>query len=248
MQKTWVLKNDQLEVHIDHPLHGYRFSRFDWMGKIREVRFKGMLMTTSELMEETSESGVGLYNEFGIEQAIGFDEAQEGDYFHKIGVGLLQKDSDDYSFVLRPLPEAEVQQSQVEAVPPLMVITSGSDVVVARMASVDDAVAHALSTGKSALALRRALRHRRELRRFEPSDIVNHYLSSILRLPDADHQDDTAEAPHELSLRRLKLAVDAMPIILGGHIDLWERWARQFEAIPGGLLMLRERIPVRGEV
>ena len=98
MKKTWVLKNDQLEVHIDHPLHGYHFSRFDWMGKIREVRFKGMQMTTSELLEETSESGVGLYNEFGIEQAVGFDEAQEGDYFHKIGVGQLRKEGLSYEF------------------------------------------------------------------------------------------------------------------------------------------------------
>jgi hypothetical protein len=114
MLKTWILKNDQLEVHIDHPLHGYDFSRFDWMGKIRQVRFKGMLLTTSELLEETSESGVGLYNEFGIEQAIGFDEAQEGAYFHKIGVGQLKKEGSFYQFYHPYKMEPAVFTNQIE--------------------------------------------------------------------------------------------------------------------------------------
>lgn len=39
----------------------------------------------------------GLYNEFGIENALGFEETEIGDWFHKIGVGLLKKDSNTYS-------------------------------------------------------------------------------------------------------------------------------------------------------
>jgi len=42
--------------------------------------------------------GKGFYNEFGIDTALGFEETNEGDWFHKIGVGLLQKEGTHYDF------------------------------------------------------------------------------------------------------------------------------------------------------
>ena len=44
------------------------------------------------------QNGKGFYNEFGIDTALGFNEAVIGDWFHKIGVGLLKKDNEEYIF------------------------------------------------------------------------------------------------------------------------------------------------------
>jgi hypothetical protein len=43
--------------------------------------------------------GQGLYNEFGIHFPLGFDEVKIGEWFHKIGVGLLKKENNKYEFL-----------------------------------------------------------------------------------------------------------------------------------------------------
>ena len=95
-----ILANNNLKLHIDHPLEGYTFSRFDWTGKITKALFKGLPITTIERQDTTEFNlfGKGLYNEFGLETAIGFNETKTGDWFHKIGVGLLKKEGEDYLF------------------------------------------------------------------------------------------------------------------------------------------------------
>ncbi|MEL6823230.1 MAG: hypothetical protein AAFP70_15830 [Calditrichota bacterium] len=95
-----ILKNDQLEVHIDLPGENYSFSRFDQTGKITEVRYKNIRVSTTELTDTQDEHlfGKAFYNEFGIDTALGFDEADIGGWFHKIGVGLLKKEDDEYLF------------------------------------------------------------------------------------------------------------------------------------------------------
>ena len=35
-----ILQKKDLEIHIDLPLENYRFSRFDWTGKIVNVLFQ----------------------------------------------------------------------------------------------------------------------------------------------------------------------------------------------------------------
>lgn len=99
-KRTIVLKNDRLELHIDLPGSGYHFSRFDHTGKITLLRYKNMLLTGSESPDQPDSDtmGKGFYNEFGIFEAIGFDSIREGDWFPKIGVGLLQKNSPNYRF------------------------------------------------------------------------------------------------------------------------------------------------------
>jgi hypothetical protein len=161
-------------------------------------------------------------------------------------------DSDDYEFVLRPIIDASIDLEDMTP-PPLLVVASASDLVLARMSNVDDAVAHALSQNKCALALSRGLRHRRQLRRYELSDLVHHYLEAVLQLSPSE-ADDTMEEESSLpsssslplSLRRMQLAVQAMPVLLGGRIELWERWAGELERIPGSLFLLRNHLPVRG--
>ena len=95
-----VLKNNQLEIYIDFPQENYQKARFDWTGKIVKVAFKKKTISGSEFLEPNDGDfgGVGFCNEFGIESPIGFEEIEIGDWFHKIGVGLLQKNSDVYTF------------------------------------------------------------------------------------------------------------------------------------------------------
>lgn len=97
---TYVLKNTNLEIHIDLPLENYQLPRFDWTGKITAVKYKGIDVSGFEKMdaEDPVNYGKGFYNEFGIDAPIDFDEVKEGDYFHKIGIGLLKKEGDAYLF------------------------------------------------------------------------------------------------------------------------------------------------------
>jgi len=95
-----TLKNEDIAIHIDYPLEHYGFSRFDWTGKITSVKFKDRLITTVENPKEVNENafGKGYYNEFGINTALGYEEAKVGDWFHKIGIGLLKKEATEYEF------------------------------------------------------------------------------------------------------------------------------------------------------
>ena len=95
-----LLKNDNLEIQIDLPLENYNFSRFDWTGKIVSVKYKNSFISGVEKLndEDDTKSGKGFYNEFGFKTPVGFAETKVGDWFHKIGVGLLQKECEDYLF------------------------------------------------------------------------------------------------------------------------------------------------------
>ncbi len=95
-----ILKSDNLEIQIDLPLANYDFSRFDWTGKIVSVKYKGILVSGTEKMNNELDNsiGKGYYNEFGIDAPVAFDEANEGEFFHKIGVGLLKKEGTHYDF------------------------------------------------------------------------------------------------------------------------------------------------------
>jgi hypothetical protein len=46
----------------------------------------------------------------------------------------------------------------------------------------------------------------------------------------------------------MQLAVQAMPVLLGGRMDLWEHWARELERIPGALFLLRNHLPVQDPI
>ncbi len=95
-----ILRNENLEIHVDLPQENYKFSRFDWTGKITTVKFRDIDVATIESpdYEDKDLFGKGFYNEFGIDTALGFDAAKVGGWFHKIGVGLLKKDDEQYLF------------------------------------------------------------------------------------------------------------------------------------------------------
>ena len=77
---THILKNNNLEIHIDLPLKNYNFSRFDWTGKIRSVKFKNIYVSSVEKLDNNNDNiyGKGFYNEFGIDIPVGFDDIAEG--------------------------------------------------------------------------------------------------------------------------------------------------------------------------
>lgn len=96
-----TLKNKNLEILIDLPLENYRLSRFDWTGKIVGLKFQNIQLAGIERTDVQNRNllGRGFYNEFGIDTALGFEEAAIGGWFHKIGVGLCKKDDSQYRFM-----------------------------------------------------------------------------------------------------------------------------------------------------
>ena len=97
---AYVLKNKKLEIYVDAPSENYNCTRFDWTGKISKVRFQNISVTTVENTNliNTACFGKGFYNEFGIDTPLGFHETAIGGWFHKIGIGLLKKENEQYLF------------------------------------------------------------------------------------------------------------------------------------------------------
>jgi len=97
----YVLENDRLKVDIAAPGEVYSGSRFDWTGFITQITLDhAVTFCVPERLEKgVGTGGVGLSNEFGIDQPLGYDEVKVGQQFPKIGVGLLTKASEsDYDF------------------------------------------------------------------------------------------------------------------------------------------------------
>lgn len=112
----YLLKNKNFEIYIDQPEEHYNSSRFDWTGKITNVKYKGISLGSREhnhhFLNECH--GQGLYNEFGIDMPIGFEKTKIGDWFHKIGIGLLKKEQNYYHFNHKYLIKPATFYSQVK--------------------------------------------------------------------------------------------------------------------------------------
>lgn len=95
------LNNDRLSVRISYPGEVYRGSRFDWNGFITQVTLDSRytFCVPESLIPGTGSDGQGFCGEFGIEEAIGYNETYINNYFIKIGVGNLKKiDNKPYDF------------------------------------------------------------------------------------------------------------------------------------------------------
>ena len=95
------LQNNRLKIEILMPGEVYKQSRFDWMGMISQVTLddRNTFCVKESLISGIGTNGVGLSNEFGIEEPIGYEEAKVGGKFPKLGVGLLTKvEETDYKF------------------------------------------------------------------------------------------------------------------------------------------------------
>lgn len=99
--KYYQLKNERLEVSLMIPDKNDPGSRFDRMGMIEHVLLdqKHTFAGHESEIQGQGSGGRGFYNEFGIEDAIGYDDIEIGQTFLKIGVGYLERDSHEaYDF------------------------------------------------------------------------------------------------------------------------------------------------------
>lgn len=99
---AFFVKNNRLKIEIDEPDQNYKLSRFDHTGKIIQVILDDKhTFCTRETIQSfnTEKNGQGFYNEFGIDDPVGYDDCPVGGQFPKIGVGLLLKpDENPYDF------------------------------------------------------------------------------------------------------------------------------------------------------
>ncbi len=93
---SFKLNNEYICLDIQEPGEHYKGARFDWTGQIIQITFlnKHTFCTTETLnRDEFNKKGRGLYNEFGIDQPVGYNNCPIGSEFPKIGVGLLTRKS-----------------------------------------------------------------------------------------------------------------------------------------------------------
>lgn len=96
-----VLQSDRLTVGVARPGSVYSGTRFDWTSFITQVKLDDAhtFCVPESLTPGQGSGGAGLCSEFGIEEVIGYDEAQPGDSFPKLGIGLLMRpDEKPYDF------------------------------------------------------------------------------------------------------------------------------------------------------
>ncbi len=97
----FLLQTSRLKVQISKPGAFYAGSRFDHNGFITDVTLDGKhtFCAPESLTKGQGSGGCGLCGEFGIESAVGYEDAGEGEGFIKIGVGqLIKPDSKPYDF------------------------------------------------------------------------------------------------------------------------------------------------------
>ncbi|HOF11730.1 MAG TPA: hypothetical protein PKW26_06225 [Treponemataceae bacterium] len=90
------LHNDILKADIDARASLYEHTRFDHAGQIVQVTMHNrhtFLTTETKNPLKRATEGTGLSGEFGIHMPIGYDDCPVGEYFPKIGVGLLLKEN-----------------------------------------------------------------------------------------------------------------------------------------------------------
>jgi hypothetical protein len=111
-----VLNSDRLTVEIAPPGTAYARTRFDWTALITQVTLDGQhsFCVPEDPDPTKGTGGIGLCNEFGIEQAVGYDDAQPGESFPKLGIGVLEKlDESPYTF-MRPYKIVERFPIQID--------------------------------------------------------------------------------------------------------------------------------------
>ncbi len=175
-----------------------------------------------------------------IQDSVAFGHEEDDDESISSQVSVC---SDNYVFALSEPINPNILSSDLNysarASPPIMTVVYSYDACLVQTRDVDDVVSFARSMGKSALALKYALAHRRDMRRHGLDLLVDNYFLALLRL--GRH----AAEGKALSFSRLKIAAESLPILLGGDSRMWQRWIFMFARIPGGLFLIREKIPVR---
>jgi hypothetical protein len=101
------LANETIRLDIEEPGEGYVGSRFDWTGKITQIAVGGRHTFCTEETTDPAlvhQGGRGLFNEFGIDEPIGYEDCPVGEVFLKPGVGLLTRLSEEPYDFFQPYP------------------------------------------------------------------------------------------------------------------------------------------------
>ena len=152
--------------------------------------------------------------------------------------------SDNYVFPLSE-PIGDILDSVTTGTPPpIMAVIYSYDACLIQTRDVDDVISYTRSLGKPALALRQCLTHRQNARRHGLELLIDDFFLALLRMGGSGRK---KKQQRPLSFSRLKIASESLPILLGGDARMWQRWIFMFSRIPGGLFVIREKIPVRGE-
>lgn len=123
-----VLKSERLLLKVEEPGEYYTGSRFDHTGNITQITLDGRNTFCSTEIKDgfnPQKNGCGLYNEFGINRTVGYDDCPVGEKFLKIGVGLLTRaDDKPYNFFVpyevkpfKTLFESDTQQIRFTVMP-----------------------------------------------------------------------------------------------------------------------------------
>lgn len=161
-----VIRSDRLSVEVAHPGAAYRRTRFDWTGWVTQVTLDGArtFCSVEDPDPNAGSGGVGLCGEFGIERPVGYDDAQPGECFPKLGVGLLRRrDAGAYNFFL---------DHEIEARFPFTV-ASGADWV-AMTAEPIECRGYAARTSKTIRVEGAALEIREKIENTGQKDITTH--------------------------------------------------------------------------
>ncbi|MFP4979009.1 hypothetical protein ACE6ED_26660 [Paenibacillus sp. CN-4] len=107
----YTLSNGVLTVEINDE-EAAKGTRFDRTGFITQVTLhpgNHTFCVPESYTEGEGTGGSGLCNEFGISRTIGYDEAAPGEWFPKLGVGLLQRKGEEPYFFADRYPEQPFQ-------------------------------------------------------------------------------------------------------------------------------------------
>lgn len=87
------LKSDRLVVEIAKPGTVYAGSRFDWTGFVTQVYLDGKhtFCAYEDVVPGVGSGGIGFCNDFGLNTPVGYDEAEVGEGYIKIGIGTVIK-------------------------------------------------------------------------------------------------------------------------------------------------------------
>ena len=121
--------------------------------------------------------------------------------------------------------------------PPIMVISSSYDLILVRTRNIEDTITHYRNKGLPRLALSLGIQHKQILRQHSLPSLIHDYLTFLMNGGDGSKK--RAEFTNH--------AARLTPMLLGGDIEMWERWLTLFAKVEGGLFALRDFIPVRGK-
>lgn len=114
----YMLTGEELTVTIKAPetCTGTRFDRTGWITQVRLESAGIDFCVPESLVAGQGTGGEGLSGEFGIERAIGYEEARPGETFVKLGIGALTRIDDEHYNFARTYPvEAYEVRTETEA-------------------------------------------------------------------------------------------------------------------------------------